>query len=270
VKVAGLHIYPVKSCAGVPLQNATVKVRGLAGDRRAMIIDGNNRFITLRSHNKLAKIKPAIQEDRLRLDINGQSIEPHASDKRTNCVVWKSTVDAVIADPDTNTMISDFLDQSVRLVFMDDQSQRSSNPEWAQSDVSFADGYPYLITNTASLNDLNNYLPDPITMARFRPNIVLDHLIPWAEDGWKTIKIGNVIFDLVKPCTRCEVTNLDPLTGESRGDDVTRALAKHRRSADKRVKGFLFGWNAVSRGSGIIRQGDPVEILETRDPWPIS
>ena len=106
-------------------------------------------------------------------------------------------------------------------------------------------------------------------MSRFRPNIVIEGAQPWAEDSWKQIRIGDVMIDCVKPCTRCIMTTLDPMSGESLGDISLKALTHLRRSADKRLKGVLFGTNAIALGAGLMKQGDKVEILQTQTPWPV-
>ena len=268
--VASLHIYPIKSTRGVTVSSAPMQVRGLAGDRRAMIVDAQGKFLTQRSHGRLAQIKAHWLNDHIIIDIGGSVFEASRSESRMPVTVWRDTLEATIADADSNARLTTFLGEPVCLVFMDDHSERHSNPDWGKSDVSFADGYPVLITNPASLEAMNSQLDAPVPMVRFRPNIVIDHDIAWAEDGWKSLQIGGVILDLVKPCTRCEMTNLDPETGEQRGEEVTRFLGRHRRSGDRRVKGVLFGWNAIARGEGTIRSGDVVQVLETRPPWPIA
>ena len=157
------------------------------------------------------------------------------------------------------------MDQAIR--------RRETEGRDAPFDVSFADGYPILIATTASLEALNDYVKEQgemaLTMSRFRPNIVIDGAQPWAEDSWKQIKIGDVVIDCVKPCTRCIMTTLDPISGHSLGDMSLKALTHLRRSSDKRIKGVLFGTNAIPLGTGCIKQGDEVEILETQTPWPV-
>ena len=235
-----------------------------------MIVDESGNFLSQRSNPEMTGIKAQWLGENLVLDIESKIIEVSRSENRLPVTVWRDQVNAQLADPNSQAVISDYLGQPARLVFMDDISKRSSNPDWANTDVSFADGYPFLIANTASLHALNSHMDYSVSMQRFRPNIVIDHDTPWAEDSWQSIRVGDIVFDLVKPSSRCEMTNLDPESGEKTGDHVTRALAQYRRSGDRRVKGVLFGWNAVARSQGSIQIGDPVEIIETREPWPIG
>jgi len=154
----------------------------------------------------------------------------------------------------------------VRLVYMDAVAHRPTNPEWAEGhETSFSDGYPVLVTNTASLAAINEHIKQagysPVGMDRFRPNVVIDADTPWAEDEWNSLQIGEVTLDLVKPCTRCIVTTLDPLTGERRPEPVLKVLKALRMSPDPRNKGVLFGVNAVVRQGGAIAVGARVQAL---------
>ena len=279
MKVTALAIYPIKGCQGSSLISSGVELRGLEDDRRWMIVDASGRFITQREVPRLAQIKAETTGDGLVINLPGGApakiTQPDGS-KRATVRVWRSIVDAVVADMTVNESLSNFLERSVKLVFMDRQARRFSNPDWAGQDapVSFADGYPILLTSTASLAALNSKIidqdGDPVSMDRFRPNIVVEGSMDWEEDRWKVIKIGDLVFDAVKPCTRCNVPELDQRTGEARSDNQpTRALKSIRRSADKRVKGFLFGWNIIARASGSVRVGDNVQVLERREAWPI-
>ncbi len=244
-----------------------------------MIVDTDDRFITQREEPRIATIAAEPSAAGLAISVPGEApiqvAKPDGS-KRLSVQVWRSTVDVAIADQAVNDRLSRLLQRAVKLVFMGDEARRFANPDWAghEAPVSFADGYPILLTSTASLAALNETIADeggaPVSMDRFRPGIVVDNTSAWNEDCWAAIQIGNLVFDLVKPCTRCIVPTLDQRTGEARADNQpTRALTKIRRSADERVKGVLFGWNLVARTGGSIRVGDDVKVLERREAWPI-
>ena len=222
MRVSELCIYPVKSCAGVSLSSASIEQKGLAGDRRAMIVDGSGNFLSQRSHPEMTGIKAQWLGENLVLDIKGKIVEVSRSENRLPVTVWRDQVNAQLADPNSQAIISEYLGQSARLVFMDDISNRSSNPDWAKTDVSFADGYPYLIANTASLHAFNTLMEHSVSMKQFRPNIVIDHDTSWAEDSWQSIRVGDIVFDLVKPCSRCEMTNLDPDSGKKKRATMLR------------------------------------------------
>jgi uncharacterized protein len=160
---------------------------------------------------------------------------------------------------------------------MDALAQRAEGEDWAGSPapVGFADGFPVLVTTTGSLADLNRTLAakgqEPVGMDRFRTNILVTNDEPWAEDLWEAIEINGIVFDFVKPCARCIMTTQDQLTGERIGGNPIQGLAEKRMSADRRVPGVLFGWNAVPRGEGEIHLGDTVRVTKTRtERWPMK
>ena len=268
MKLHDLHIYPIKSCRGVDLTQANILPRGLEFDRRWMIVNAQGQFISQRSHSKLAQMIVAADNDGLDIKLNGQIIRAEfPRTPRIDVRVWKSTLNAPIADMSINEALSEWLGEAVRLVYMDPQTVRPTSSDWAAGhETSFSDGYPILVTNTASLKVLNQYIHkvgyDDVTMARFRPNIVINCDQAWAEDDWTTLKIGDdVILDLVKPCTRCIVTTLDPMTGEAHPEPVMGALRALRMSPDPRIKGVLFGVNAVVRHGGIVKRGMAVHAI---------
>lgn len=279
MQISSLVAYPIKGVQAVALQTANVEVRGLVGDRRWMIVDADDKFVTQREEPRLATIKAERSEDGLIVDLPGempvQVAKPDGS-RRASVQIWRSVVDAALADEVVNERLSAFFGRAVRLVFMDERAKRFSSPDWAGDDayVSFADGFPILLATTASLATLNDTIDDqggaPVSMDRFRPNIVVEGASPWEEDSWAVVQIGDLVFDLVKPCTRCIVPTRDQKTGEARPDNQpTRALTKIRRSADERVRGVLFGWNVIAQTGGTIHVGDAVKVLEWRKAWPI-
>ncbi|MBB4955820.1 uncharacterized protein YcbX [Agrobacterium vitis] len=273
MKISDLAIYPLKSARGIEVIEASVTGHGLMGDRRLMLISPSSEFITQRELPSLARITAVCDgafyhlsfDDGRRLDVPQSSFV-----QRKQVMVWRSTVDAAIADTATNLHLSDWLGQPVELAWFDDQAHRTANEEWAGPDtpVTFADGYQVLITNTASLTALNADMAahgeGNVGMERFRANIVIDSDRPWAEDQWASLSIGGIRFDLVKPCTRCIMTSQDQTTGSRSGASPLPALGRLRMSGDPRVRGVLFGWNAVPRGEGVIRLGDSVDVLHMR------
>ncbi|MDO1581636.1 MOSC domain-containing protein [Rhizobium oryzicola] len=278
MRVSALKIYPLKSGRGIPLHEAEIGREGLAGDRRWMITDPSGRFITQRELPQLATLVAEPQAASLRLSMGSEVLDvAHpAPERRLEVVVWKSTVSAAVCDDATNAIVSKWLGQDVRLVFFDPQASRTASSEWAGPDspVTFADGYQILVTTTGSLAALNADMQKhgevPVTMDRFRPNIVLDHDEPWAEDGWTAIEIDGLVLSFVKPCSRCIMTTQDQLTGSREGANPMPAMGRIRMSADRRVPGPLFGWNAVPLGTGRIVIGADVKVLEQREPWPFK
>lgn len=279
MKVASLHYYPLKSGRVIDTDRASVEPWGLAGDRRYMITDPAGKFITQRELQALAQVTTSESDGVLYVSKAGEedslsvTFDPA---RRLDVEVWNSSVTAAVADDRINATLSDWLGQPVRLVQADATTHRQCNPEWAGEGVEtgFADGYPVLVTTTGSLDALNAATEAEggarFGMDRFRPNIVIDHDQPFADDAWSAIEISGIRFDLVKPCARCIMTTQDQMTGERGGPDPMPSMRRLRMSADRRVPGVLFGWNAVPRGTGSVKVGDAVSVLADRpEGWPI-
>jgi hypothetical protein len=173
--------------------------------------------------------------------------------------VWRDTVAARDAGAAAAVWFGELLGESARLVFMPDDTRRAVDPAFAAPGdvVSFADGFPWLLISEASLADLNARLPRPLPMSRFRPNLIVSGCAPYAEDGWRTLRIGEAVFRVVKPCARCSVTTVDQETGEPDGPEPLRTLAGYRRAGD----GVMFGQNLLAERGGELRVGEPVEIV---------
>jgi uncharacterized protein len=261
VQISELYVYPVKGAAGIPLRQATLDDFGIRHDRRWMIVDAAGRFITQRNQPRLALLQPELEPDRLVLSspMCGRvelPLEAHGPARRVQ--VWDDVTDAVDAGDVAAGFVSRHLDAAVRLLFMPDNTLRQVSLDYARPGdrVSFADGFPLLLIGQASLDELNRRLPDPVAMVRFRPNIVVAGATPHAEDGWRRLRVGDVDLDVVKPCARCAVPNVDPETAVA-GREPTRTLAGYRRWDGK----IWFGQNVLHRSAGVLRVGDPVEVL---------
>lgn len=276
--VKALNIYPLKSGRGISLTQSAVCAEGLPGDRNAMLVDANGQFVTQRELPQIAMITASVDAGGMRLHMDGRGeIFARPSSARIEATVWKSVVDAVLAEDAVNDTLSEWLGQKVMLVFFDARSRRSASIEWTGNDtpVTFADGYQILVTTTASLAALNTDMAahgeDSVGMERFRPNIVLESDEPWAEDRWAAIDINGIRFDLVKPCTRCIMTTQDQTTGSREVPSPMKAMGRLRMSADRRVPGVLFGWNITPRAEGSISVGDGVTVLEERpEGWALK
>lgn len=279
MKVHSLHIYPMKSARVIDLDSSEVGALGLAGDRRYMITDRTGKFITQRELQALAQVTAIESDGLLHLTKAGEddslsvAFDPA---RRLDVEVWDSKVTAAVADDRVNAQLSDWFGQPVKLVHADAITRRACNPDWAGEGVvtGFADGYPVLITTTGSLSLLKEATmeegAETFGMDRFRPNIVIDEEQPFADDFWGAVEIAGIRFDLVKPCARCIMTTQDQLTGARGGPDPMPAMRKLRMSMDRRVPGVLFGWNAVPRGVGALRIGDPVSVVADRpEGWPV-
>ncbi len=264
-RIISIHIYPIKATRGVTLGEAAVEPRGLAHDRRWLLVDEHDRFLTQRDHARLALVHVQVQP--AFLVVQAPSMGPLAvpvpgRDAARRAVrIWKDDVNAVEADGAAHAWFSRYLGIDCRLVYMDEAAVRPVDPNYNTGDdeVSFADGYPVLLTSEASLADLNTRLDTPVPMTRFRPNLVVSGFEAFAEDRWSRVRIGEMVFHAVKPCARCVVTTIDQQTAVG-GKEPLRALNRFRKQGGK----ALFGENLIPEAPGIVRVGDAVEVLAWR------
>ena len=264
MRVAEIRIYPVKGLRGFAVDEATVEPWGLAGDRRFMVVDRASRFMTQREWPAMAVVAALLVSGGLVLStVSDQEIRiqaPEATQPRLEVTIWKNRVPAVDCGPDAAAWLSDVLGTPCRLVHMSEPATaRPADPDFAAPDdhVSFADGFPLLVTTQASLDDLNTRLDRPVTMDRFRTNLLVEGAEPWAEDDWRDLRVGDVRFAGVKDCARCAVTTVDQDSGvRSEDNEPLRTLARFRRKAGGRI---IFGQNLILRRLGRITVGDTVE-----------
>lgn len=265
MRLSAIYIFPVKSCAGLASMSAVVEPRGLEHDRRWMIVDANGRFLTGRQLPRLVLVHATPTAAGLHLQApDATPIDvafPTPSSIRRSTTVWDDSVDALDGGDVAAHWLSDLLERQVRLVFMDPRAVRAVEPEFARpgDEVSFADGFPLLVLSQSALDGLNARLDTPLPVLRFRPNLVVEGTASHAEDGWRRVRVGSVEFDAVKPCTRCVFTTVDHERGafDPSGEPL-RTLKTYRRSA----AGITFGMNLIARGTGTLRVGDRVEVLD--------
>ena len=264
--LSALYLFPIKSCAALALDEATVEKRGLAGDRRWMVVDPDGRFMTGRDFPRLTQIHAV--PDGVGLTLTAPDLPPlrlrppnRGGDAGLPVVVWRSSFVARTVEADADAWVGRLLGRPCRLVYMDADVVRPLDARYGKvgDEVSFADGFPMLLIGEASLAELNRRLDAPVSMLRFRPNLVVATDRPHCEDQWRRIRIGQIDFDVVKPCTRCVFTTVDPVTGErDQNGEPLRTLMSYRRMDD----GVAFGQNLIPRSFGQLTIGDRVEVLE--------
>ncbi len=265
--IASLHVYPVKSCRGIDLTEARLTLTGLDWDRRWMVVDGKDRFVTQREQPGLATITTAIANGRLELSADGHAplvVAARAAGIVRTVEIWKEKCPGIDAGDDAARWLSGVLGGEFRLVRIDDQAPRHANPEHVGprlQPVTFTDGYPVLMTSRESLAELNRRLPAPIPMARFRPNVVIEGVEVHAEDAMALFRFGGVVLRGVKHCTRCSVTTTDQRDG-SRDPRQEPLRTLHAYRHDRKLRGVVFGQNCVvERGVGeLLAVGAPVTV----------
>ncbi len=284
VSVSQLVVYPVKSMAGVPLSEATLGPEGFRFDRAWMVVDENDRFLTQRQHPEMALVRAVPDDEGITLTLpDGTAMYvprlgggtpgagvttdgPADSDSPVvitrSVTVWNDTVRAVDQGDEVARWLSRFLGRSVRLVALSDHHPRRLGPSYPSPPgihVSFADSSPLHLVGEASLFDLNRRLSRPVTMDRFRPNVVVSGADAYEEDRWARIRIGEVELIVVKDCLRCQMVNVDQKGGVKEIDPL-ETLGTYRSAP----KGIRFGQKVVHSGYGTVRVGDTVDVLERK------
>jgi len=264
--LSSLYRFPLKSAAGESLQRCASDSLGLLGDRRWMVVAaGTGRFLTQRILPRMALLQAHWQGDTaLKLAAPGmpELLVRVPDDKTMRCVqVWSANPVVPDAGETAAAWLSDFLGQACRLVYLPEDDGIQVDLDYARlgEHTAFSDGFPFLLIGQASLDDLARRVGRPLEMLRFRPNLVVSGAEPYAEDGWKRIRIGQLTFRVVKPCSRCVIPTLDPVTGERAPDrEPLNTLLSYRKGPG----GVFFGQNLIAEGRGELEVGMPVERLE--------
>lgn len=269
--ISALYSYPIKSCGATAHQQIELDVRGPIWDRRWMLVDAGGLFISQRELPQMALIQPAIEEGFLTVRAPGRrplSLPLHRGRDVPRLVqVWNDRCLSWDEGQDAADWFSEALDVDCRLVRMTDEHVRRVDERYARrpAQTGFSDGYPLLVVSEASLDDLNRRLIErgkqPVTMSRFRPNVVISGAEAYAEDGWHTAQIGGVTLDIVKPCGRCAITTIDQASGEKPESEEPLATLNTYRKWNGKV---IFAQNAIHHAPGVLAVGDAVKIVESQ------
>ena len=281
IRISHLFRYPVKSAAGTSVQQLELDALGAVDDRRWMLVDAHNKFMTQREVAALALIHPHVEAAGVRLEADGKTAlhvrEPDASATASDVIVWDDVARVTDAGDEAAQWCSDVLGVACRLTHIASSSRRPLQPKYAgpldpaNRYVALSDGAPLLLASEASLALLNEHLAvkqlAPVGFDRFRPNVVLSGAAAHEEDTWRTIEIGGLTIGVGSPCPRCVMTTVDQargvrasaLTGEPGGEPL-RTLATYRRQGT----GVMFGMNATNKTSGVLRVGEVVNVIATR------
>jgi MOSC domain-containing protein len=249
--VAALFVYPLKSARSVARARVRIMQTGFEWDRQWMVIDAQGKFLSQRTHPQLARIVSEVTDGTLVLTAPGLprfALPLADGGGRVAARVHLDPCVGVDQGGAAHEWVSGAVGESVRLVRVPPDPERRANPVYAgpvPAPMGFADGYPVLVCNEASLDDLNARMPESVPMDRFRPNIVLRGLPAWAEDDIETLRIADLTLRLVKPCTRCTIPSIDQQTGLLSADP---APVLRRFRFDKKLRGIAFGENAVIEG----------------------
>lgn len=268
MQLAALYRYPLKSAIGEDLERAWVDGLGIRGDRRWMLVDAETgRFLTQRVMPQMTQLLARWQAGEQGIRLGAPAMPdldvpvPAEGAPLRQVSIWKDEALAADAGDASAAWLSQWLGRPCRLVYLPPEQARQVDPAYAElgQRVALADGFPLLLIGQASLDDLSARVGRPLEMRRFRPNLVVAGSAPYAEDGWRRLRVGELILRPVKPCTRCVITTLDPDTGERSVDQEPLATLARYRKGDK---GVMFGQNLLVEGSGWLERGMPVEVLD--------
>jgi uncharacterized protein YcbX len=268
ITLSAIYTYPVKSCGRLSHTQIELDARGPLYDRRWMIVDADGLFITARELPKMQLIQPGFRKTSLTLEAPDMEtlripLERERGPAR-QVEVWGDRCDAWDEGNEAAAWVSDYLGVNARLVRMAEDFRRPVDPDYApqEAHTGFNDGFPLLILSEASVEDLNCHLVErgkaQVPISRFRPNLVFRGSTAYAEDGWKTVQVGAVTLDVVKPCARCVMTTVDPATGTQPDPaEPLATLSTYRKQGSK----VLFAQNAIHRTPGMLRVGDVVKTI---------
>ncbi|GGY04672.1 hypothetical protein GCM10007160_35410 [Litchfieldella qijiaojingensis] len=259
--LSGLYRYPIKSTAGEPVQQALVGEEGLLGDRRFMVAKPDGTFITARSHPQLQRVATTLHDNGLVLhhpELPDLPLEQESFEVAPfTTQVWGDSFAGLTTTGRADEWMGQVVGEPAKLLWLGERSPRYRQAIGKR--VSFADGYPLMLIGQASLDDLNTRLSTTHRMAQFRPNLVVSGSLPYAEDDWRLLRIGEVELAVDKPCSRCAMVTVDPSTGGFIPErEPLRTLARYRQGVDGKV---YFGQNLIVIKGGTLEVGSPVELI---------
>ncbi len=253
-----IYIYPIKSLEGIAIQHSNLDCFGLENDRRWMLVDDNGLFVTQRKNASLCDATRLTVTHQKNKDFKVVIPIESSSTLKMNVQVWDDQCEAQIIAPEIDNAFSQVLGESVHLVKMPLETKRQVNTQYAElgTVTAFSDGFPLLIIGQASLDHLNSKLDEPLTMQRFRPNLVFEGGEPHLEDQKRKFSIGSAVFKGVKPCSRCVITTINPSTAQ-KGVEPLRTLSTYRLQDGK----VMFGMNVIHQPNTTIKVGDEIKWI---------
>ena len=261
LKVSEIWIYPIKSLGGIRVTSAKVMQKGLQYDRRWMLVDEQNGFLTQRVHHQMALFKLSVEKSGFTIVHNANTFflpfENELLSQPILSKVWDDEVTVLEVSHQASEWFSKQLGFGCKLVQFPEINPRLVDERYHinQEHVSLADGYPLLIIGQNSLNDLNSRLQSPVPMNRFRPNLVFTGGKPYEEDEWRNFSVGKNKFVGVKPCSRCVLTTINQQTGEQ-GKEPLATLAAYHKKENK----IYFGQNVLAIDYDEIQEGDEIVV----------
>jgi uncharacterized protein len=267
LQISELYIYPIKSVGGIAKETVEITNTGLKHDRRWMLVDDNNIFLSQRTYPQMALLQPTETANGIVVTYKNnpqQSITIPFYNEGKNTIqvsIWDDVCEAIEVSILCNKWFSEILQTNCKLVYMPDDTKRLVDKRYAANNevTSFSDGYPILIIGQTSLDHLNEKLDEPIPMDRFRPNIVFTGGHAHIEDEMELFTINDLNFLGVKPCSRCVMTTINQ-QNIKKGKEPLKTLATYRTKNNK----IYFGQNVLQQQNGNIAIGNKLYIIQSK------
>lgn len=265
--LSSLYRFPLKSASADALEEGWCDELGLSGDRRWMVVDAaSGKFLTQRVLPRMALLEARWQGETALL-LSAPLMDPMfvpvpgSGSATRGVLIWRESLQAADAGDTAAAWLTRLVDRPCRLVYLPTGQGIQIDQDFARpgEKTGFSDGFPFLLIGQRSLDDLSARVGQLLDARRFRPNLIVAGSAPYAEDGWRRIRIGDIEFRVVKPCSRCIIPTINPLNGEKAADREPLATLMTYRKGEG---GVFFGQNLIAEGTGSLKVGMPVEVLE--------
>jgi len=260
-----INIYPVKSLGGILLNESKIEQRGLQYDRRWVLVDENNRFISQREIHKLCLFRLSFENNGFKITNDEYSSAINIpfgvqSGRNANVTVWDDTCSAIHYSAEADKWISDIIGSNCRLMYMPDSCKREVNKDFVIDNdiVSFVDAFPILILGQSSMDNYNKISGNNFKINRFRPSLVFKGGEAHDEDRWKKFTLNETEYNVIKPCSRCEITTVEQETGIA-GKEPLATLAKYRKQGHRILFGMYVLTGKLNENS-IVKVGSEIEV----------
>ncbi len=259
-----IWIYPLKSGRGIRKERWELANHGLLLDRCWMLADPTGRAMTQLTNPRLTSIQTRAGATGIEFFADGfDSIQVpvHPPAEQPLSEMWMEGAESVRGSrisTDADKWFSAVLRSPCHLIQTPASPSRWTDQQVNGNPLSYQNAYPIHLVSQSSLEDLNTRLASPVSMNRFRPNLVITGTLPHEDDQWKRIQIGQAILRIGRPCDhRCGVPNIDQKTG-ARDVEPLRTLNTYRRSR----QGIYFGQNVAIEKPAPLHTGAPIKVLE--------
>ena len=258
-----MYTYPLKSAGGILLSETSVSALGFEYDREFALVNSENQVLTAREKPELLRLQVSIEKDSLVFSYEKKHLEVslNANNQRVyELELFKKPAFGICISAEADAWFSRYLNEPIQLVRIANNKLRTVSSKYqlkGEHNISFADGFPIHLVSEASVAELNTRLDTQISPERFRPNLIITGVEAYSEETWKSISIGNLVFDVITPTPRCSLITVDPKTAiPDAYQEPLRTLSKYRRVKNQ----TNFGVYLIARNPGMISITDALTV----------